>query len=373
MSRQHAIAAEGRTLAVRPSLCLLSISIALMVFAPLARATPLEELSMHGTNPPSSLAEPANSTTLRVFGGEEEIIKSVVRFGFGRPITAAGGDPSNVVSLFTNSLCEKGTAVAAGPLGEFETEGIQVKVAPDSETTFYASQAELSEPENVSPCSQQGITYYESSTIVEEPPSGGGGGGGGGGNPGGGQPGASANAPVAPRLHTLPAGRANNNSPRLTGSAAAAERVKIFTNSSCAGSPVANISASELTAGVPIHVDDNTTTDFAGVSVAGSKQSFCSPPATYIEDSNPPHIRITMAPGAKTRRHKAVFRFADISEEPAGTSFSCRVDHGRWKACHSPFKVKHLHFRRYVLSIRARDEVGNTSAKPTRRSFKVIH
>jgi hypothetical protein len=359
----------------RPSLCLLATlaTIAMMVAVPVARAAQPEELSLHGTNPPSEPTKTANSTTPRVFGGEEEIIKSVVRFAPGRPIAATGGNPSNIVSIFTNDSCEQGTAVATGPLSEFETGGIEVEVAPDSETTFYANQAELSEPENVSPCSQQGITYYESSTIAEEPPSGGGGGGGGVGNPAGGQSGVSPNAPVAPRLRTVPSGRANNNSPRVTGSAAGAERVKIFTSSGCTGVPVANVSATELAAGVPIHVDDNTTTDFAAVSIAAGRQSFCSPPATYIEDSSPPLVRITMAPGAKTHRHKAVFRFTDTSEEPVGTSFSCSVNHGKWKLCHSPFKVKHLHFRRYDLRIRATDDVGNTSAKPAKRSFKVIH
>jgi hypothetical protein len=114
-------------------------------------------------------------------------------------------------------------------------------------------------------------------------------------------------------------------------------------------------------------------TDFAAISSANGKQSFCSTPATYIEDSTPPHVRITMGPGVKTRRHKAVFRFADTGEEPIGTSFRCRVNHGKWKACHSPFKLKHLHFRRYVLSVSAMDEVGNTEARPVKRSFKVIH
>jgi hypothetical protein len=378
MPKQRAIAAEGRAVAARPSLCLLSIAIALLVLAPVARATP-KQIFLNGTNPPSKPGQPANSTTPRLLGGEEgEIEIHAVRFGPSRPIATAGGNPSNVIRIFTNPSCQEGTEVAAGTLSELQTTGIQVEVAPDSETIFYANQAEPTDLEDPSPCSTPGLTYYESSTATEEPPGGGGEGGGPegeGGKPGGGQPApaVSPNAPVAPRLHTLPSGRANDNSPRITGSAAGAERVKVFTNSSCSGAPVANVSAAELAGGIPIHVDDNTTTDFAGVSVAGGKQSFCSPPATYIEDSSPPVVRITMGPGVKTRRHKAVFRFTDASEEPIGTSFSCRVNHGKWKPCHSPFKVKHLRFRRYDLRIRATDDVGNTSAKPAKRSFKVIH
>jgi hypothetical protein len=171
----------------------------------------------------------------------------------------------------------------------------------------------------------------------------------------------------------VPGGRANDNAPSVVGIASGASQVKIFNNSGCAGTPVATVSLSGLSAGVVVHVPDNSVTDFAAISSANGKQSFCSTPATYIEDSTPPHVRITMGPGVKTRRHKAVFRFADIGEEPTGTSFRCRVNHGKWKACHSPFKIKRLHFRRYVLSVSAIDEVGNADPKPVKRSFKVIH
>jgi hypothetical protein len=148
--------------------------------------------------------------------------------------------------------------------------------------------------------------------------------------------------------------------------------VKIFANASCSGLPLANVSADELGSGITMHVSDNSVTDFAGVSVANGKQSFCSPPATYIEDSSPPRTRITMGPGAKTRRHKAVFRFADTGEDPLATSFQCRVNHKKWKPCHSPFKLRHLHFHRYTLRVRGTDQIGNAESKPAKRSFKVI-
>jgi hypothetical protein len=80
-----------------------------------------------------------------------------------------------------------------------------------------------------------------------------------------------------------------------------------------------------------------------------------------------------MGPGTKTRRHKAVFRFADTSEDPLGASFQCKVDHRSWKPCHSPFKLRHLHFHRYVLRVRGIDAIGNAEAKPAKRTFKVIH
>jgi hypothetical protein len=349
---------------------LLFALLAFAINATPAHAEQPKELTLSGTNPRSSPTEPVNSTTPRVRGSDEGIGKSVVRFGFLHPIAAASSS-TNIVKIFTDPGC-KTTPVATGTYKELNGEGIQVEVAPDSETTFYANQAEEGEPENPSPCTKKGVTYYESSTATppsEPPPA------GAGTPPTEERPasGGSPNAPSPPRLHTVPGGRANDNAPSIVGAAPSASQVKIFDNSGCAGTPVATVSPSGLSTGVVVHVPDNSVTDFAAISFANGKQSLCSAPATYIEDSTPPHVRITMGPGVKTRRHKAVFRFADIGEEPTGTSFRCRVNHGQWKACHSPFKLKHLHFRRYVLSVSATDEVGNTEAQPVKRSFKVIH
>jgi hypothetical protein len=369
---EHAV--EGRASLARPSLCLLAFALVacLAVNATTAHAAP-KELTLSGTSPRSTEMEPAGSTTPRVRGSDEGIGKSVIHFGLaGRPVSSASS-PTNIVKVFIDSEC-KTTPVGTGTYNELEGEGIQVEVAPDSVTTFYATQAEAAEPANPSPCSKKGVTYYESSSAAppsSEPPPSGGTSPSGEGSPGSG--GSSSSAPVPPRLHTVPGGRANNNTPSVVGSAPGASQVKIFANSGCVGAPLATVAPGELSAGVPARVPDNSVTDFAAISLTKGKQSFCSTAATYIEDSSPPRVRITMGPGAKTRRHKAVFRFADISGESIGTSFSCRVNRGKWKPCFSPFKLKHLHFRRYVLKVRATDDVGNTEAKPSKRSFKVIH
>jgi hypothetical protein len=93
---------------------------------------------------------------------------------------------------------------------------------------------------------------------------------------------------------------------------------------------------------------------------------------TYVEDSIAPRTRITMAPGSKTRRRKAVFRFADVSGDPTGTKFECKLDRRKWRACYSPFKVKGLGYSRHTIKIRATDAVGNAEAKAVKRSFKVV-
>ncbi|MDX6609952.1 MAG: hypothetical protein QOF85_1877 [Solirubrobacterales bacterium] len=354
----------------RPSLCLFSFVVALLIAAvgtSTASAAQLETLLLTKTSPTSSEAIPANSTTPLVFGGEEGVIISVVHFGpiSRAPITSGSQNPANEIAIYANPSCT-GEPLNTGTLEELEQKGIQVTVPQDARTTLYATQSDPDGIDQTSKCPTVGLDYWESSKPVTPPVK----------PPPSGQPDerpGSSNAPVAPRLHTVPSGRANNNSPRIVGSAPGAERVKIFATVNCSGAPVANVSAAELGAGVTAHVADNSVTDFAGISVAGGKQSFCSPPATYIEDSTPPRTRITMAPGTKTRRHKAVFRFTDTSEDPLTTSFQCKVDNHRWKPCHSPFKLRHLKFHRYVLQVRGTDEIGNAETKPAKRSFKVIH
>ncbi len=376
MPKQFSSASEGRACAARPSLRLLLAVTAACVpalAASTAQAAAPEQLTLTGTTPKSSSLVPANSTTPLVFGGEEGVINNVVRFGTREalPISAVG-NPGNEIGIYTNPECN-GAPLETGTLEQLEETGVQVEVEADEATPLYADQTDLISSET-SECSSPALTYYESSTVVtppEEEPSGGGGGGPSGGEQQGGA--VSANAPVAPRLHTVPAGRANNNAPRITGSAAGAGRVKIFTNSSCSGAPIANVSAAEFAGGIAAQVPDNSVTDFAGLSVASGKQSYCSPPATYIEDSLAPHTRITMGPGSKTRRHKAVFRFADTSGEAIGTHFKCKVDRHKWKSCHSPFKLRHLGFHSHVLRVRGTDQIGNREHKPAKRRFKVIH
>ena len=380
MSKPSSDAAERRANTARLSLLLGLTAFVLLLSTSAAQAEQPEPVALTGTNPISSQVKPAASLTPLIEGRGDGAIISVVkpiRLSLRSPVASAGTSPTNEVDLYANATCT-GSPVKSGLVEELEGEGIRVEVTPESSTTFSAIQIDPTDPTSPSVCSKP-ITYWNSSSSGEppneeppkeelpttEPPT---------TKPPatGERPGTSPGPPVPPRLRTLPGSRANDNTPMLIGSAPGADAVKIFTNSSCSGAPLNTVSVKELTAGVEVHVADNSTTDFAGISAANGKQSFCSPPATYIEDSTPPQVRITMGPGAKTRRHKAVFRFADTSGDPAGAQFKCKVDHGKWKTCHSPLKLRHLGFHRYTLRVRGTDAIGNAEAKPAKRSFKVI-
>ncbi len=383
MTKQNVIAAEGRAIAARPSLCLLAVlaaACAFGAFAPIAGAAKTGQLFLVGTTPPSSVSSPADSTEPFIRGDEESIIKSVVGpRAFGPARTAVMGEATNTVRIYTDSKCE-GIPVATGTLGDLKTTGIQVKVEEDSITTFYADQTEDEEPFDTSPCSTPGLKYFqgeppEQPGEEEEPPAGGGGGEEpppGGGSGGGGGPGVSPAAPVAPRIYLQPKGRSNLNTPQIAGSAAGAERVRIFASPRCGGDPIAEAPGADLAAGIAVRVPDNSETAFSALSLAGGAKSECSQPVVYVEDSTAPRTRITMAPGSKTRRRKAVFRFADVSGDPTGTKFECKLDRRSWQTCYSPFKVKRLSYRRHTLKIRGADAAGNFESKAVKRSFKVV-
>ncbi|HVW48436.1 MAG TPA: hypothetical protein VHA76_15375 [Solirubrobacterales bacterium] len=159
--------------------------------------------------------------------------------------------------------------------------------------------------------------------------------------------------------------------PLVTGSAPGGETVAIYDTANCSGTPVAKGPASQLQAGFEVSVAKNSATTFSAVAIA-AQHSGCSESVTYTEDSTAPRTRITMGPGVKTRKHKVVFRFQDITEDPPGTTFVCKVDKAKWKPCSSPFHVNHLKPRHHVIAIRATDLAGNVEPRPVRRHFIVV-
>jgi hypothetical protein len=359
----------------RPSLRLLFVAVALFVLAlaaPVAHAEKPRELVLTDTSPTSRESSPANSTTPRIFGDGDGPITSVVRFSAsGFPIKA-DVNPGNEVTIYTNSSCI-GSAAATGTLGQLENLGIEVEVLPDSTTTFYAIQTNAAEPGNPSDCSL-GLPYWESSTVVtppsEPPPSSGKPPTGGESSPA--PAGGSATPPAAPHLRTIPGGRANDSTPLVGGSAPGAATVKIFDNPGCNGAPVVKGSADQFAAGLEVQVAENTTTSFSATSAVGGPSSPCSSPVAYTEDSTAPRTQITMGPGVKTRKRKAVFRFADTTDDPPGTTFLCKVDHRRWAQCSSPLEVRRLGVRRHTVRVKAIDSAGNAEATGAKRRFRVV-
>jgi hypothetical protein len=114
--------------------------------------------------------------------------------------------------------------------------------------------------------------------------------------------------PPAPKVTGVtPASPANNNSPKVIGSAEAGTTVKVYSTSSCTGSPLATGTAAAFASpGLAVSVADNTTTTFRATATNGTGTSSCSTTSvTYVEDSKAPAAPILkwsdpVSPGATT-------------------------------------------------------------------------
>jgi hypothetical protein len=90
---------------------------------------------------------------------------------------------------------------------------------------------------------------------------------------------------------TDPSSPADQNSPRVMGSAATGSTVRLYTSSGCSGSPVATGPAAAFASpGLPVSVADNSSTTFhaTATDVAGNVSACSSSSITYVERSTAP-------------------------------------------------------------------------------------
>lgn len=85
-----------------------------------------------------------------------------------------------------------------------------------------------------------------------------------------------------------------------------------------------------------------------------------TPPQTNLKGKKPPD---------STRRTAKV----TFSSSEAGSHFECRLDGGKYKACTSPKKLKHLKVGKHKLFVRAIDAAGNVDTTPLKIKWKVLH
>ncbi len=177
------------------------------------------------------------------------------------PKILGGAEAGSTVKIYTDAACTAGNLAATGSATTFASPGIAVSVSDDTTTTFHATATDAAG--NTSTCSSSNVTYVEDST-----------------------------APSAPTgLAVSPTPPANNNNPVISGTAEAGSTVKLFTNSSCSGSPAATGSAATFASpGIAVTVADNTTTTFytTATDAAGNTSTCSSSNVTYVEDSTAP-------------------------------------------------------------------------------------
>jgi hypothetical protein len=171
--------------------------------------------------------------------------------------------------------------------------------------------------------------------------------------------------PAAPTLtDTDPDSPANENAPRVKGSAEAGSTVRLYTDAACSGPVAATGAAAEFASpGLQVTVADNTTTTFyaAATDQAGSTSPCSTSSITYVENSAAPDqaaplATIVSAPSGTVSDRTPTFTF---TANEAGASFECSLDGGAFVPCSSPFTTPSLGGGPHTFAVRARDAAGN--------------
>ncbi len=184
-------------------------------------------------------------------------------------------------------------------------------------------------------------------------------------------------APSAPQLtETIPASPANQNAPKVVGTAPAGSTVSLYTTVDCSGPPIATTSAAALAAGVTVSVADDTTTRFrATVTDEANNPSSCSSALTYVEDSTPPQTQIDSNPPGQSGSAGASFAFSGTDAGGSGVaSFQCRIDSteaAAWGTCTSPKSYSSLADGSHKFEVRAIDQAGNIDQSAASFSWTV--
>jgi glucose/arabinose dehydrogenase len=181
------------------------------------------------------------------------------------PEVSGSAESGATVRVFKSSSCE-GSAIATGTSSQLAA-GMTITVADNSTSQLTATTTDAAG--NVSACSSA-LAYVEDST-----------------------------APSAPTITaTSPASPANNNSPKVRGSASAGSptSIEVFVSGDCSGTQVTAPLATFTGAGIPVTVPgDQTSSLSTRAKDAAGNESACSTAFTYTEDSTLPEPPTVLA------------------------------------------------------------------------------
>ena len=238
--RKDVSTAKGRAELARPSLCVLIVALVMLSIASAAQAAPPVPV-LTGTSPISPGASVTPRILGQISGGETKVVHFGVASALGGPLVRSL-ELGNTVKLYTDAGCS-GPVVGKGTVEELvgnEGVALDAPVALESVTTYFATQGNGG---GTSECSPQGVTYRQVNT-----------------------------APGPPSFASVnPASPANDNFPRLFGSADPEATVSIYTDSNCTDPATWSGSGAAFAAsGIQVAVPDNSqTTFYAKATMAG--------------------------------------------------------------------------------------------------------
>jgi Ca2+-binding RTX toxin-like protein len=184
-----------------------------------------------------------------------------------------------------------------------------------------------------------------------------------------------------------PASGADDNAPRIVGTAPAGSAVSLYTAADCTGTAAASGTAAEFASpGLAVSVPDNSTTTYYARATSSDidGNSACSAGYSHVEATpavvppggDPPILTPDLVapettivnPKRTTTDRTPTFRFRSSE---AGATFECRLDKGRWQTCRSPRTLKRLKYGKHTLRVRATDAAGNVDQTPAADTFVV--
>ncbi|HET6998238.1 MAG TPA: S8 family serine peptidase [Solirubrobacterales bacterium] len=168
-----------------------------------------------------------------------------------QPRLKGSAQPGTSVDVYANPTCT-GAPIASGTAAQLAGQGIAVTVGDNTATEFSARATDLAPHTSI--CSVA-VSYTEDSA----PP------------------------PTPQLLSTDPASPGASGAPRILGAAEVGSTVRIYTGSTCAGSPVVTGSADDLASpGIAVEVAAGVTAAFtARATDASANTSACSAPISY--------------------------------------------------------------------------------------------
>ncbi len=240
--------------------------------------------------------------------------------GWGLEMDAEGSGVASTVTLYKSSNCS-GSVAAQGPSSWFESPGLTVSVADDTVTQLTATASDAAE--NTSACSAP-FAYREDST-----------------------------APAPPQLtDTDPDSPANDNFPRVKGSAEAGSVIRLYrapTQADCTpGTLIAVGTAAQLeSSGMAVMVADNTTTSFRATATdEADNASGCSASSIAYIESTPSSVfppappRIPVPPLPSTGQSRACAAASKAVRAAQRTLRAAHGHHAKQKAKRSLAKAK---------------------------------
>jgi len=106
-----------------------------------------------------------------------------------------------------------------------------------------------------------------------------------------------------------------------------------------------------------------------GPRVHSSTKLSTSRLSSGTRDRTAPETTITSGPSASTTETGAAFAF--VSSE-AGSTFSCKLDGGKWSRCRPPRSYSGLALGPHQFAVRATDKAGNVDTTPAAWSWTVV-